>query len=427
MSLKAMREKRAGLIKAMRDISDAAKKDDRDLTAEEQAQFDKNKADIEALDKRIDREAYLEEQEGDLNEPVPAASRNGGPVRSHAPEARRSFESLGEFLHAVRFNNNDSRLNYVETEDGGAGEKRADQRMGTGSAGGFMVPTQFRDTIMQVDPQEAIFRPRATVLPAGDPPDSAVSVPALDQSGSAPGNMYGGVSVKWTKEGGTVQETDADLREITLTPHEITGSIPITDKLLRNWHSAGPFLEQQLRGAVTSAEDFSFLSGSGVGKPLGILTAGATYAYNRAGANDIDYVDVVGMFAKLMGTNGVWVVSKSASKKLMQMEDSEGHLIWQPSAREGVPPTLLGLPVLFNQRNPLLGVKGDLGLYDISKYLIKDGSGPIVSMSEHVYFTTNKTLVKIVWNVDGRPWLTAPIQGENTDTMSPFVALDVPA
>jgi hypothetical protein len=36
-------------------------------------------------------------------------------------------------------------------------------------------------------------------------------------------------------------------------------------------------------------------------------------------------------------------------------------------------------------------------------------------------------MIKIFWNVDGAPWLTAPITLENGYTASPFVALDIPA
>ena len=76
---------------------------------------------------------------------------------------------------------------------------------------------------------------------------------------------------------------------------------------------------------------------------------------------------------------------------------------------------------------PQLGARGDLALVDLSYYLIKDGSGPFIASSEHVHFTTNKTVIKAFWNVDGAPWLNTPIVQENGDTQSPFVVLDVPS
>jgi HK97 family phage major capsid protein len=99
--------------------------------------------------------------------------------------------------------------------------------------------------------------------------------------------------------------------------------------------------------------------------------------------------------------------------------------LWVQSAGPGLPPTLLGIPVMFNERSVALGTAGDVVLADLSQYLIKEGSGPYVAMSEHVYFTTNKTVMKIFWNVDGQPWLDAPIplEGSTSNTVSPFIVL----
>jgi HK97 family phage major capsid protein len=310
-------------------------------------------------------------------------------------------------MHAVRFNTNDQRLNYVEAA-GSNGELRAESRMDDGPSGGFAIPPQFRDTLLKLTPQQAIIRPRAQVIPAGSPPDAPVTMPALDQTGAAPGNMFGGVQVTWIGEGGTKPNTDMKLREVTLTPHEVAGSIVVTDKLLRNWQASDALLTQQLRGACSQAEDFAFLKGDGIAKPLGILNAGATYKVARTTANSISYDDVVEMAARCYG-NGVFVYSRSALPALRKLRDPQGHYIWAESAREGEPSMLIGMPAIQSDRNPLVGVLGDIWCADLGQYLIKDGSGPFVAASEHVYFQSNKTMIKIFWNVDGAPWLTAPI------------------
>ncbi len=297
--------------------------------------------------------------------------------------------------------------------------------MDDGAAGGFAIPPQFRETLLQVTPQQSIVRPRAQVIPAGSPPDAPVTMPALDQTGAAPGNAFGGVQVQWIGEGGLKPETDMRLREITLTPHEVAGTITVTDKLLRNWQAADALLRQQLRGAVVQAEDFAFLRGNGIGKPLGFLASTALYRVPRATANAVTYDDVVNMVVRLWG-QGVFLYSRSMLGALMKLKDGQGRPLWVPSVREGEPATLMGYPAIENDRNPQLGQLGDLSLVDLSQYLIKDGSGPFVAASEHVLFRQNKTVIKVFWNVDGAPWLTAPFQVENGDVVSPFVGLDVP-
>jgi HK97 family phage major capsid protein len=433
MSLKELRAKRAKLVAQMGDIIGKAEKEDRDLTAEEQTAFDALKSENDALTPRIERAEGVEGMQANLAEVIPSPARATGiqPPRAGGPEATREFENTGEFLHAVRFRPNDQRLTFVEGVGAQVDENGfvAEQRMDNDAGGGFMVPTQLRSTIMSVRPQDALVRPRASVIPAGSPPDAAISMPALDQTGQNPGNMFGGMTFNWIEEGGEKPETDAEGRSITLTPHEIAGFVTVTDKLLRNWAASAAFLEGLMRGGVSAAEDYAFLRGTGNGQPLGALNAPATKYVNRANANTVTYPDLLNMVAVLLMRGGtpVWSMPQSALPKIATMVDPEGHYIWQAGAVDGFAGTLLGYPVRWNNRAPALGSKGDILLADWSYYLIKDGSGPFVAASEHVKFTSNKTVIKIFWNVDGAPWLNAPIKEENGYEVSPFIGLDVPA
>ncbi|MDB5582154.1 MAG: phage major capsid protein [Bradyrhizobium sp.] len=433
MSLKDLRSKRNKLVAGMRDIITKAEAEDRDLSAEEQGAFDALKVENDALDGRISRAEGLEAQETALNQVIPAASRQAGliPPRAGGPEASKEFESVGEFMHAVRFRPSDQRLDFVEGV-GATGDENgmnAEMRMDNDTSGGFMIPTQLRSTIMSVAPQDALVRPRATVIPAGSPADAGITMPALDQSGANPGNMFGGMTFNWIEEGGEKPETDADLKGITLVPHEIAGFVTVTDKLLRNWQASGAFIEGLMRGGVSAAEDYAFLRGTGNGQPLGALNAPATKFINRAVSNQVSYVDLLTMVSRLLMRGGVpvWSMPQSAIIYLGQLTDPEGHYIWKPDARDGFAGTLLGYPVRWNNRAPVWGSKGDILLADWTYYLIKDGSGPFVAASEHVKFTSNKTVIKIFWNVDGAPWMNAPIKEENGYEVSPFVGLDVPA
>lgn len=437
MTLKELREKRAKLVAECRGIITTAETEDRDLTAEEQSTFDAKKAEMDALDARIERLAGVEAAEALGQTVIPAAARGGSVTIPDGPHAKKEFESIGEFMAAVRFNPNDQRLNFVESVGavGENGEVSAEMRMDNETQGGFMVPPTLRTTIMSVKPQEAMVRPNAQVIDAaGAQPDAAETIPALDQTGTNPANMFGGVQVQWIGEGDDKPETDAKLRNITLTPHEVAGTTVITDKLLRNWRGSQQFVENLLRGAVAGAEDYAFLRGTGVHKPLGVINAGATKWINRLTANQVKYEDLAAMEARLLMRGGtpIWSIPQSALVQLRTMTDPEGHYIWKSNsaadaAATGIAGTLLGYPVRWNNRAPLLGTKGDLVLADWSHYLIKDGSGPFVAASEHVLFRQNKTVIKIFWNVDGAPWLTAPIKEENGWEVSPFVGLDVPA
>lgn len=428
MNLEALRKKRNDLVSRMEAIAAG------DVTEELAAEFDQADAEVKDLNAQIDRLEKVGQYKAHLETPRPSVAQSQlledhtgqgqTPRAPGGPEAKRDFENFGEFMHAVRFRPNDQRL---EWQDG----LSAEHRMDDGPSGGFAVPKQFIGGLRQVDPQAEIIRPRAEVIPAGSPPDAEVSLAALNQGGATPDNVYGGVSVDWIGEGDASTESSAKIREVSWKPHEVAGHVVVTDKLLRNWQAAGPLLERQLNGARMSAEDREFYKGNGVAKPQGIINSAAAKLIARGTANDVKVADLHAMIARAMGSNLVWVASREIMTKLLNLQDNsqatdKGQYIWQPSAREGEPDRLFGRPILWNQRSPALGSKGDLSLIDASFYVIKDGSGPFVSASEHVHFTNNKTVIKITWNVDGRPWLDAPFKGEDGFEVSPFVVLDVP-
>ena len=182
-------------------------------------------------------------------------------------------------------------------------------------------------------------------------------------------------------------------------------------------------------------EDYDFMLGNGVNKALGFVNCAAGISHARSGAGAIDFTDCYGMMARmLMRGSGsyVWLASQTTIPQLAAMVDAGNHAVWlggtalKNAGAQGLPGTLLGLPVIFADRLPALGTKGDLSLVNLSYYLVKNGSGPFIASSEHVYFTSNKTVFKIVWNVDGHPWLSEPLQleGSTSDTVSPFVILE---
>ena len=349
---------------------------------------------------------------------VPAVilDMNRPPEGRGTPPTAAEWRNFGEFIQAVRFNQRDERLSFHQFET-------RDMNMGVGAQGGFLVPQQFSQTLLQVQPQDAIFRPRATVIPAGSPPDAPITFPALDQSGA--NGVYSGVTVAWIGEGGAKPQTEPSFLDITLNPKEVAAHVVVTDKLLRNTAAASSVITTLLRRAILAAEDVAFLSGNGVAQPLGILGHPSSLNIARAGAGAIAYADVVNMYARAkFGGPLVWIASQTTLPQLMRMVDTGNNLVWQPNAREGAPGTLLGIPVLINERNPVLGAQGDLMLVDPNYYLIKDGSGIYISASEHVQFLNNKTVIKAFWNVDGQPWLSSALLLEDgVSTVSPFVVL----
>ena len=408
--LEKLRAKYNEIIEKMRGILATADEAKRDLTDEETRAYEGFEKDADKVKADVAREERLSVAELEMRRRVDDPLRP--PVIQNQGELKE-FKNFGEFMHSVRFNPSDPRLI----------ENRA-QQMVIGESGGYAVPPQFIGGLLSITPQEAIFRPRCTVIPAGDSPDTDITMPALDQGASQ--NMYGGVTVVSIAEGETLTETDAKIKEIKLQPHETGAFITVTDKLLRNWSACSSLIQTLLRQALIAWEDTKILSGSGASEPLGILNAPCKKNKTRATASQISFADVITMYSYLkFGGSPLWVASQTTLPQIMAIQGGNSENIFQPDVRANVSGKLLGIPLFLADRSPALGTEGDLILVDPKYYLLKDGMGIKIALSSDFLFTSNKTVFKAIFSVDGKPWLNEkiPLEGSTSNTISPFVVL----
>ena len=413
--LEKLRKARAEAIANMSKLNGVALEEKRDFTAEEQVQYDAFVAEQKSLKGQIARAETQVALDAEMN--APTATPFHAPVANSPLEGEivddKEFKNLGEFMNAVKAGGSDSRLNFV-----------SDQSMGNGSEGGFLVPKKFGEMITAFTPEMSFIRAGATVIPAGENPDAEISFPALDQSGDK--GVYSGVVTTWVAEGAEIDETSFSLREIAMAPKAVAGFIAFSNKLLRNTAAASTLGTMLLRQAIAKAEEDAFIGGDGVGKPLGFLNHASAKAINRNTASTVKYVDLALMVQNHKGDMKEWVISQTLYSTIVTMEDGAGSLIFTNGVN-GASPMMLGFPVRWSERTPTIGVKGDVMLLDLSYYYIKDGSGIVISASEHVQFTKDKTLFKVISNVDGQSSMNTTLKLENDSTVSPFVILDVVA
>lgn len=400
----------------MRSLLDNAVTEGRSLTEQEEAVYRKLENGVQSCQSMIEREIKVADLEKQQNTPI---NEPQVPFINRLPLGDKAeFKNFSEFLYTIASNPFDPRLR--------AHEQRL-QQMGVGATGGFAIPEQFRPDLLSVSPQEAVIRPRAMVIAAGEPPDAIMRIPALDQGAAS--NMYGGVIVYHQGESVALIESAAALRQVALSPHKLTAYMTASNELLANWAASSPFLQTQMRRALFGAEDFDFFRGTGINQALGVINSGAVIAFNRAVALQIAYADVVGMLARIKyGGTLVWIASQTTIPQLTNIRDAGNNNLWVQSIQGPIPGSLAGIPLVYNERSPALGTRGDLVLADLGYYLIKDGSGPRLDISTDFRFTNDEVCFRIVWYVDGRPWLTEPLplEGSVANTISPFVVLDVP-
>jgi len=393
------------------------------------------------IEKQMDAVRELKQRAvtmGELEEAIQQFERP--PQRKQAPSPG-TFKSLGEFastLWQAKFNGrSDRRLTAWYDRDEPATpanaegwvESKMDKKdllENIGASGGFLVPVEQRTELLQIPAPELVFRPRATRVPMAR---RQIQWPVLDQTNTTSGRpaWFGGVLSYWTEEGEYKTESDPAFRQINLVAHKLVSLTEASDELLADSaQSLEALLTQLFTGAIGWYEEHAFMNGTGAGQPRGVINAPATFAQARAVAGAVGIVDIINMLEHSYG-NPVWLISKSVLPSLMQLNGPAANpsYVFMPNARDGMPGTLFGYPVIYNEHCPILGSRGDIGLYDLRYYLIGDRSATTIDASKHDKFRYDLTVWRAVHRVDGQPWLSQPIYlQDGTTQVSPFVVLD---
>ena len=303
---------------------------------------------------------------------------------------------------------------------------------GEPSSGGFLVPEAFRAELLSLSLEQSVVRPRARVVPMET---SRVLYPYLDDT-SHTANVFGGVTGYWTPESGTMTDTAATFGRMALEAWKLTAFANVPNELIQDSAiSFEAFIRSTFPQALAWFADVAFLSGSGVGQPLGILTDGnaARVTVDKESgqaADTIVWENIVKMYARMLPQslgNAVWVTSPDTFSELATMALSVGTgggPIWLNNGVAGPPMTILGRPVVVSEKVENLGDKGDINFIDFSYYLVGDRQALTVASSEHFRFQNGETSFKFVERLDGRPWLQSALTPHNGGpTLSPFVSL----
>lgn len=310
--------------------------------------------------------------------------------------------------------------------------KNAAASSGEPASGGFLVPEAFRAELLSLSLEASVVRPRARIVPMET---SRVIYPYIDDTSHA-SNVFGGVQGYWTPESGSMTDVAATFGRMALEAWKLTAFANVPNELIADSAvSFEAFIRSTFPQALAYFADVAFLSGSGAGQPLGILTdANAARVVqdkeDGQAADTIVWENIVKMYSRMLPQSlgsAVWVVSPNTFAELATMALSVGTgggPIWLNNGVQGPPATILGRPVVISEKVSALGNEGDVNFIDFSYYLVGDRQAMTVSSSEHFRFQNGETSFKFVERLDGRPWLQSALTPRNGgDTLTPFVSL----
>ncbi len=302
--------------------------------------------------------------------------------------------------------------------------------------GGYLVPIQVANTILEKSLEASIVEPRASIQPMTT---NRLEIPA-DVDADHSTSYFGGIVIYRPGEGVSKTVSNPTFQKVALTLHKVVGMCYVTDELLSDASVAlEPYLTRKFSQAIAFVKDDDFLNGTGVNMALGAFSTGnpsliTVTAVTGQGAATIIAENVIGMWARLYPAghgNAVWVANIETFPQIATMGLSVGTggiPVYMPAGGLSGRPyeTLMGAPLIYSEKCQALGTAGDLCLADFSQYIVgQKGSGsPDVASSIHVRFATDETAFRFVLRYDGQPsWRSALTPKRGSATLSPFVVL----
>ncbi len=355
------------------------------------------------------------------------AIRKAGYVTMDGGKGDANVKSFGDYLLAVA-RNDVQRLATVYKS-----VEMKDLTEGTGNQGGYLVPTEYSDTLLQVSATDSQIVSRVRRIPVRV---ESGFFPSLDQytaptAGAGNSALASGVTAANTAEGGTLTETQATFKQLAWRVHKVGGFTEVSNELINDSpQSIEALLTALFRVAIAARNERNILRGTGVGEPLGILNAPCTVGVTTNTNDVFKYVDALGMLARFKSVGGapVWIIHPSVWPDIGQFEVSTGSgATFIANMRDGFPTqNLLGYPIIVSEHMPQAN-GDDVILADLSAYLLFDREALTVAFSEHAAFTADKGTWRFTQRMDGMPWLTAPItlaDPTGSYTVSTFVYHD---
>lgn len=269
MKLNALREQRSAKVTAMKTLVDTAAGEGRDLTAEEQQQFDALKSEERSLAAQVERAEYLAEVE---------RRSAAAPV---AGDTSADLEKLGRqvsVLKVMRAQMEGRSLDGVEAEYAQEAERRSgrkaegafvpmaalETRANTTTTAPELVPIDHRaDQYIDALRDRLLARRLGVRVLSGL--RGNVSIPKFGS----------GLTTGWVTEGGAVPSGEMGFDEVTLSPKHVGGKTEMSRQLIQQ---SSPDIERLIRGdlayLIAQQIDSAILKGAGDnGEPQGIIGA----------------------------------------------------------------------------------------------------------------------------------------------------------
>ncbi len=341
MSTLKLREERANIWEQMKALVDKAEAEGRDLSAEETASYERMESDLDSLGNRIEREEKLSARapEFDRN-----ATASAGMV---APTERDEHDDYTAAFAAYIRN---EPLSYEQQRALQAGFDASIKNaagVGSGAAGGYTVPPEFRDKFVETQKWFGPMLQEAEVIYT----DTGANLqwPTNDDTANVGAILA---------ENSQVTEQDFTIGTASIDAYMYTSKLVRASLqfLQDNAINADVWLPERLGVRIGRILNQHFTTGTGTSQPDGIVTSatvGVTGTGSLASTGGVSYDNIVDLVESLDpaygGGNGLkFMGHQSVRKALRKLKDGQNRPLWEPSLQVGMADSLLGYPFVLN-------------------------------------------------------------------------------
>jgi HK97 family phage major capsid protein len=365
--IKAQAEARAKAWESAKALLDRATEEKRDLTAEEQVQFDRINAELDERAATIEAVRKAEERE------------------AKAAEAAQGFE--------VRANvgNDNAILRAIATGESRGYEFESRTLIPSDNT----VPKSFYAQVFDVARLVGPMLDVSEVIRTST--GESLTIPTLTAYSTA----------TLATATATINSSDPTYSSVTLGAYKYGVIIPVSNELLVDaGFDLASHLAQQAGNALGFAINAALTTGDGSDKPNGVVTAagsGITGSTGVAGAFTADNLidlqySLDGAARRLPGV--AYMANTSSLGKIRKLKDDNGQYLY--TVNVGAPDNFAGFPIYENPAMASTGTAAKSVLFGhMPSYKVRMAGGLQVAQSSDYQFANDITNFRFLWRVDG--------------------------
>lgn len=382
-----LRDKRVKLWEEAKNFLDSHTDEDGKLSAEDAAAYEKMEADVVEMKKAIDRLERQAAIDRELDKPTSKPITNQPKNAKLVGGFRATDEYKQDMLTAMRtrFRN----ISNVLQE-------------GNDQQGGYLVPVEYDNRLIDVLNEENIMRSLATKITTSG--EHKINIAATKPAAA------------WIEEGGALTFGDATFDQIMMDAYKLHVAIKVTEELLYDaaFNLEG-YIIDQFGKALANAEEDAFLNGDGKGKPMGVFdtTNGGQYNTTTSTANISadDIINLVYTLKRPYRKSATFITNDKTLASLRKLKDNNGAYLWQPALTAGEPDRLFGYAIHTSQFAPEAAAgKPVMAFGDFSYYNIGDRGSRSMQELKELFAGNGMVGYVMKERVDGRLILPEAVQ-----------------